>query len=75
MTLLLLLLLSWLLLYLLARGLDRRRGTSWRLDVAAAGVLALACVGFTWRLWFDGAYMPADGGDLVSFLLPTYRFA
>ena len=67
--------LLWLLVYLLARWQDNRRGSQWRLDVAAAGVLALACVGFTWRLWFDGAYMPADGGDLVSFLLPTYRFA
>ena len=65
----------WLLVYLLARWLDRRRGSQWRLDVASAGVLALACLGFTWRLWFDGAFMPADGGDLVSFLLPTYRFA
>ena len=65
-SLLLLLSLFWLLLYLLARGLDKRRNSQWRLDVAAAGVLALACLGFTWRLWFDGAYMPADGGDLVS---------
>ncbi|MEZ4770818.1 MAG: hypothetical protein R2844_20680 [Caldilineales bacterium] len=69
------LLLFWLLLYLLARALDKRRGSQLRLDVAAAGLLALAVVGITWRLWFDGAYMPADGGDLVSFLLPTYRFA
>ena len=74
-TLFVVLILLWLFLYLLARWRDKRRGSQWRLDVAAAGVLALAAVGITWRLWFDGAYMPADGGDLVSFLLPTYRFA
>ena len=34
-----------------------------------------ACVGYFWRILFGDSFMPADGGDLVSFLLPTYRFA
>jgi len=39
-------------------------------------VLLLATLGFFWRiLSTGGAWMPAGGGDLVSFLFPTYRFA
>ena len=44
-------------------------------DVAAAGLLALATLGFFWRVVTGQNWMPADGGDLVSFLFPTYRFA
>jgi hypothetical protein len=67
----------WLLLFLLAWTL-RRRGrlrTPWHLDVAALGLLAAAALGFFWRVVIGQSWMPADGGDLVSFLFPTYRFA
>ncbi len=69
------------LLWLLALWLTRRSyrqgrlRTPWHLDVAALGLLALAAVGFFWRVAIGQAWMPADGGDLVSFLYPTYRFA
>lgn len=55
-----------------------RRGrlkSPWHLDVAAWGLLALATLGFFWRVVTGQNWMPADGGDLVSFLFPTYRFA
>ncbi len=55
-----------------------RRGrlkSPWHLDMAAWGLLALATLGFFWRVVTGQNWMPADGGDLVSFLFPTYRFA
>jgi hypothetical protein len=45
------------------------------LDFAAALLLALLTVAFFWRTLSGDVYQPADGGDLVSFLYPTYRFA
>lgn len=51
------------------RGADR-----WR-DVGAGGLLFLLTLGFFWRTLSGDVYQPADGGDLVSFLYPTYRFA
>jgi hypothetical protein len=44
-------------------------------DVAALALLALATLGFFWRVVTGQNWMPADGGDLVSFLYPAYRFA
>ncbi|MCE7989833.1 MAG: hypothetical protein DYG89_52470 [Caldilinea sp. CFX5] len=44
-------------------------------DLLAGGVLCLLTVGFFWRTLSGDVYQPADGGDLVSFLYPTYRFA
>ena len=45
-------------------------------ELVPAAVLLLASVGFFWRILFTGeAWKPAGGGDLVSFLFPTYRFA
>jgi hypothetical protein len=44
-------------------------------DVAALALLALATLGFFWRVATGQNWMPADGGDLVSFLYPAYRFA
>ncbi|MCX6028482.1 MAG: hypothetical protein NT169_04155 [Chloroflexi bacterium] len=73
--------LALLLLWLAAWGLTFagfRRGrlaTPWHRDVAALGLLALATLGFFWRVVAGQNWMPADGGDLVSFLFPTYRFA
>jgi hypothetical protein len=67
--------LAWLVVYLVASRRDRRRGSEWRKDALAAGLLALACIGYFWRILLGGSFMPADGGDLISFLWPTYRFA
>jgi hypothetical protein len=69
--------LLWLLALLLTWMLYRRARlrTPWHLDVAAMGLLAAATLGFFWRVVAGRAWMPADGGDLVSFLFPTYRFA
>lgn len=44
-------------------------------DIMAGGVLFLLLLGFFWRTISGDVYQPADGGDLVSFLFPTYRFA
>ena len=44
-------------------------------DVLAAGLLLLLTIGFFWRTISGDVFQPADGGDLVSFLFPTYRFA
>lgn len=52
-----------------------RLATPWHRDVLALGLLALATLGFFWRVVTGQNWMPADGGDLVSFLYPTYRFA
>ena len=70
-----------LLLWLILFGLTRfafRRGrlkSPWHRDVVGLGLLALAALGFFWRVVVGQNWMPADGGDLVSFLFPTYRFA
>ena len=45
------------------------------LDLLSAFLLALLTVAFFWRTLSGDVYQPADGGDLVSFLYPTYRFA
>ena len=44
-------------------------------DGLASGALALLTLGFFWRTISGDVFQPADGGDLVSFLYPTYRFA
>jgi hypothetical protein len=45
-------------------------------EFGASVVLLLATLGFFWRILFTpDAWKPAGGGDLVSFLFPTYRFA
>ena len=74
--LLLIVALLWLAAYLIAwQGQRRGRwSASYHRDVAALGFLALAALGFFWRILWGGSWMPADGGDLASFLYPTYRF-
>jgi hypothetical protein len=69
--------LLWLVALWLTWTLHRRGRlrTPWHLDVAALGLLALATLGFFWRVVIGQSWIPADGGDLVSFLFPTYRFA
>jgi Bacterial membrane protein YfhO len=48
----------------------------WTQDLGAIAVLLLATLGYFWRILFTpDAWKPAGGGDLVSFLFPTYRFA
>ena len=68
----------WVLLYggtLLQRRRGRLREDLDR-DLLGLGFLALLVVGFYWRPLLAGdIWMPADGGDLASFLYPTYRFA
>jgi hypothetical protein len=67
----------WLLgVYWLYRREQRRDdGYAWSKDVLAGGVLWLLVSGFFWRTLSGAVFQPADGGDLVSFLFPTYRFA
>jgi len=44
--------------------------------IGAAGLLALATIGFFWQILFTpNTWMPAGGGDLAPFLYPNYRFA
>ena len=70
-------LLVWLILFGLTRFAFRRGHlkSPWHRDVVGLGLLALAALGFFWRVAVGQNWMPADGGDLVSFLFPTYRFA
>jgi hypothetical protein len=72
-----LLILIWLVAVDQLRRHERRRGERTRLwiDVLAGGALWLLVFGFFWRTLSGAAYQPADGGDLASFLFPTYRFA
>lgn len=67
----------WLLgVYWLHRRQQRRSDDyAWSKDVLAGGVLWLLVFGFFWRTLSGAVFQPADGGDLVSFLFPTYRFA
>jgi hypothetical protein len=45
-------------------------------ELGPVAILLLASVGYFWRILFTpDAWKPAGGGDLVSFLFPTYRFA
>ncbi|MBX7235069.1 MAG: YfhO family protein [Caldilineales bacterium] len=61
-------------LYLLALGWVAWRRRSLLLDVLAPGLLAVFTLAFFWRLVSGDVFMPADGGDLGSFLFPTYSF-
>lgn len=72
MTLLVLSSLIWLGLM---AWLRRRNPAGLWLDLLAGGLLFLLTLGFFWRTLSSDVYQPADGGDLVSFLFPTYRFA
>jgi hypothetical protein len=68
---------SGLLVWAAAWGAFRRGRlrTPWHREVAALLLLAAATVGCFWRAAAGQNWIPADGGDLVSFLFPTYRFA
>jgi hypothetical protein len=66
----------WLVLVAWLRQREQQQAT-WIApgDLLAGGVLWLLTAGFFWRTLSGDVYQPADGGDLVSFLYPTYRFA
>ena len=69
--------LTWLLcLWLLHRRAAAGRSV-WlaHQDLLAGGLLFWLMCGFFWRTLSGDVFQPADGGDLVSFLFPTYRFA
>jgi len=68
----------WLAAYAIARWLHRRGwpAKDFHRDILALGIIALATLGFFWQLFFTAdTWMPAGGGDLVSFLYPLYHFA
>ena len=44
-------------------------------ELVAVVTLLLLTIAFFWRTISGDVYQPADGGDLVSLLFPTYRFA
>jgi len=46
-----------------------------RSDWLAVGLITLAVIAFFAPVLFGGFWLPNGGGDLVSFLWPTYRFA
>jgi hypothetical protein len=69
---------SWLAAYAIVCWLHRRGrlDKDYHRDVLALGIIALATLGFFWQLFFtNDTWMPAGGGDLVSFLYPLYHFA
>jgi|Deesub1362B_J571_1020462.scaffolds.fasta_scaffold04030_2 hypothetical protein len=74
---LLIIFILWLGAYLFASYLQRRGILSfdYNRDVLALGAIALATIGFFWRILFTKTWMPNGGGDLVSFLYPNYSFA
>ncbi len=45
-----------------------------RADLAALLLITLAALVFFAPVWAGGGWLPYGGGDLVSFLWPTYRF-
>ena len=46
----------------------------WVRDVAGWGLIGLAVLGFHWRVIVGDAFVPADGGDMASFLYPNFVF-
>ncbi len=52
-----------------------RRHSLRRRDLLFATLLAGMIAAFFWRTISGAVYQPANGGDLVSFLFPIYRFA
>ena len=54
---------------------ESRSSTAYGRDLLAGVLLLALTLGFFWRTVSGDVYQPADGGDLVSFLFPTYRFA
>ena len=63
-----------LLLYLLVLLLVGWKRRAWLPDALTPGLFAVLTVAFFWRIVSGDVFMPADGGDLGSFLFPTYHF-
>ena len=63
-----------LLLYLLVLLLVGWKRRAWLPDALMPGLFAVLTVAFFWRIVSGDVFMPADGGDLGSFLFPTYHF-
>ena len=63
-----------IVIYLLIVTWTVWRRRTWLPDVLIPGLLALLTTGFFWRVVSGQNFMPADGGDLGSFLYPTYSF-
>ncbi|RMF03919.1 MAG: hypothetical protein D6768_04630, partial [Chloroflexi bacterium] len=61
----------WAAIYAATRKIAARRAGHWPFAaevVAAAGLLALATVGFFWQILLtENTWMPAGGGDLAPF--------
>lgn len=73
---LLIIALIWLIALLWAwRRHNRHPSDELYRDLLAGGALVVATLAFFWRMVSGDVFQPADGGDLVSFLFPTYRFA
>ena len=51
-----------------------RLAHEWHNDLLAIGTLLLATIAFFWPLMFTESWIPKGGGDLASFLYPTYAF-
>jgi uncharacterized membrane protein YfhO len=67
-------LIALLLLYLLILLLIRWKRPAWFIDALMPGLFGVLTAGFFWRVLSGDVFMPADGGDLGSFLYPTYHF-
>ncbi len=69
--------LLWALILAWRARVERHNPDARRLagDILAGGILFSLTVAFFWRTISGDVFQPADGGDLVSFLYPTYRFA
>ncbi len=69
--------LLWALILAWRARVERQNPDARRLagDILAGGILLMLTVAFFWRTISGDVFQPADGGDLVSFLYPTYRFA
>ncbi len=72
LTLVVWLALCWALRALHIRG---RVDKPYHVDLLGIGGIGILAVLFFWQVIFRGAFMPAGGGDLASFLYPIYRFA
>ncbi len=46
----------------------------WHRDLLAIGTLVVATIAFFWPLMVTESWIPKGGGDLASFLYPTYAF-
>ncbi|MCP4165909.1 MAG: YfhO family protein [Chloroflexi bacterium] len=63
-----------ILIYLTILGFIAWKRRAWLLDALAPALLAAFTLAFFWRVVSGDTFMPADGGDLGSFLFPTYCF-